>query len=107
MNAVDEYIRLAESWGASMQDGDSDTANSLYDRIQQAFQRLCQMNQENELFDRADTTSDAACLFIASHLKERDQPRAIKLYQRLARSSEWFVAMSAQHILSEAAARGS
>lgn len=107
MNPVDEYIRLAESWGTSMDDGDSDTANSLYDRIQEAFHRLCQMNQENELFDRADATNDAACFFIASHLKERDQPRAIRLYERLTRSSQWFVAMSAEHILSEMTAHGS
>jgi hypothetical protein len=107
MNAVDEYIRLADAWGASMEDGDSDAANSLHDRIQEVFQYLCQTKHENDLFDRTDTTNDAACFFIASHLKERDQRRAIGLYERLTRSSQPFVAMSAKYILSEMTADGS
>ena len=82
-----------------MEDGDSDTANSWHDRIQEVFQYLCQTKQENVLFDRADTTNDAACLFIASHLKGRDQRRAIRLYERLADSPLPFVAMSAKHIV--------
>ena len=106
MNAVDEYIRLAESWGASLEDGDSDTANLLYDRIQDAFQYLCQTKQEKPLFDRADSVNDAACFCIASHIKENDHSRAVTLYERLTRSSQPFISMSAKHILSELIADG-
>ena len=103
MNGVDDYIRLAGAWGASMEDGDSDTANSLHDRVQEIFRRVCQTNQQNALFDRADTTNDAACFFIASHLKDMDPSRARRLYGRLAHSPLPFVAMSAKHILGEMA----
>ena len=106
MNLVDDYIRLTIAWGASLQDGDSEMANSLHDRIQVVFQDLCQRQQEDALFDKADTVNDATCFFIASHLKERDRPRAVMLYERLARSSQPFVALSAKHILSDITTQG-
>jgi hypothetical protein len=106
MNLVDNYIRLADAWGASMQQGDSKTANRLHDRIQEIFQQLCQRQQEQALFDKADTATDAPCFWIASHLKDRDRSRAIALYQRLARSSEPFVSLSAEYILAELTTQG-
>jgi len=106
MNAVDKYIQLAEAWVVSIEDGDSDTANSLYDRIHELFQEIRRSGQEEALFNRADTVDDAACFFIASHIKENNQRRAIMLYERLTRSPQPFVAMSAKTIVSEAAGHG-
>jgi hypothetical protein len=107
MNDIDEYIQLADAWGAAIENEDSNTANSLHDRAQGLFQYLRETNQEKALFDRADTTTDAACFFIASHLKERDQRKAASLYERLARSSLPFIAMSSKQILNEMAVKGS
>ena len=107
MGPVDEYIRLAGAWGVALESGDSDTANLLHDRIQKIFQDISQTQQANALFDRADATSDAACFFIASHLKESDRSRAIRLYQRLTHSSLPFVGLSAKHALKEMTAFGS
>jgi hypothetical protein len=73
----------------------------LYDRIQDVFHRIAGTKQENELFNRAETSSDAVCFFIASHIKERDLRRSIRLYERLARSSQPLLALSAKHILSQ------
>ncbi len=106
MNAVDEYIRLAGAWGVSMEEGDSDAANSLHDRIQDVFQQVCRMKQERALFDRADGTNDATCLFIASHIKDINQHKAIALYQRLSRSAQPFIAMPAKYILDGMTKRG-
>jgi len=103
MNAVDEYIRLADAWERSMEEGDSDTANTLHDRLLEVFQSISRKKQEDALFDRADTTNDAACFFIASHLKERDARRALGLYERLIRSPHPFIVMSAKHIVKEMA----
>jgi hypothetical protein len=106
MNAIDEYIALADAWGASMDDCDSETANALHDRIHEVFQCICQNKRENDLFDRAGTTSDAACLFIASNLKDRDRKRAMSLYKRLTGSPRPFVAMSARQILDDMTLHG-
>lgn len=106
MNAIDNYIRLAEAWGVSLENGESSTANSLHDRIQDIFQYLCRTKQENGLFERADTVSGAACFFIASHLKERDPSRATRLYERLTSASLPFVGLSAKQALSEMTTHG-
>ena len=106
MEAIDEYIRLAEAWGTALEAGDSEAANSLHDRIQGLFQRVRQAKQDVTLFERADTVSDAPCFFIASHLKESDPPRAIRLYQRLVQSSLPFIALSARHALADMSTRG-
>jgi hypothetical protein len=74
--------------------------------IQIIFDSLCQGKQENALFDRADTTNDSACFFIASHLKESNRPRALNLYKRLARSPQPFIAMSSKQIMNEMIASG-
>jgi hypothetical protein len=101
MDRIDEYVRLARSWGELMEEGDSDLANALYERVERQFQQITQANQEKQLFDRAESTNDAACFFIASHLGKRDPFRARKLYERLVHSSKPFIAMSAEHILRE------
>ena len=101
MSTIDEYIRLASDWGLAMNKGESDTANLLHDHIQKLFEDICNAQNESMLFDRADLVSDEACFFIASHLKNRDEPRAIALYDRLERSSKPFVAISAKYILKD------
>jgi hypothetical protein len=99
MNQVDEYLQLATKWGEALENGDSDAANVLYDRIQGLFQHLCDAKQEEALFGKAEFVRDAACLFIASHLKDRDPSRAMRLYQRLTQSDLPFVSLSAKHAL--------
>jgi len=101
MSAVDIYVQLAESWGRAMEEGDSDAANSLHERIQKVFQEICDLQQKAALFDRADSASDAVCFFITSHLRERDPERALRLYQRLNLSVLPFVSLSTHCILNE------
>lgn len=84
-----------------MEDGESDSANAIYEQVRESFRRLVDSGREKELFDRVDWVSDAAALFIASHIKERDASKAVKVYERLAQSSQPFTALSAQHILRE------
>jgi hypothetical protein len=105
MNAVDEYIRMADSWGAALENEDSDTANALYDQIMDMYQHLCQTGQENALFDRVANVGDAACFWIAGHLKKKDRLKAIKVYDRLTRSPYPFLSLSAEYILKELAER--
>src|SRR5258708_6373598 len=104
MNAVDEFIRLAETWGAALEAGDSETANALHERLRSLFGQISRLKHEADLFDHVDRANDAACFCIASFVKERDQPLAIKLYERLAKSSQPLIAMLAEHILRELAA---
>jgi len=95
---IDDYVELAQSWGSAMEQGDSATANPLHDKIQTAFQVIRTAGRERELFDRANTCSDAVRFFIASHLKESDPSSARELYEILSDSPLPYVAVSSRYI---------
>jgi hypothetical protein len=97
----DDYIRLANEWNASMEKGDSDKANSINDELQLIYTRLVATGGVGALFRRAENETDGVQLFIASHMKEHDFPRALSVYKRLAQSTVPFVAVSAKYILRE------
>ena len=101
MSNIDMYIEVADSWGEAMNEGDSDKANELHDKIQEIFKDICQNGNENALFERIDKVSNSTLFFIASHIKERDQDKAIPIYESLMKSSEPFIAISAKYILKE------
>jgi hypothetical protein len=106
MNEIREFFRLVDEWSRLMDDGNAEAANVLYDRINAIYKIIVNARQEVELFGRAHDANDAACLFIASHIKDYDRAKAIALYQRLLRSPQPFIVMSAQAILEEMGSSG-
>jgi hypothetical protein len=101
MTDLQDYLDLADAWTQAMMDGDSGTANAICDRVEACFQTLCEMNLEEDMFNRADQAGDGAVFFIASHLKRFDKARAISIYRRLLKSAYPFIAISSKYILKE------
>ena len=98
---VQEYVGLAKKWGDAMAASDSSSANRLFDRIADLYERIATEGQEGLLLKHADDESECVRFFIASHIKELDPTRAIQMYERLACSPLPFVAVSADYILRE------
>jgi hypothetical protein len=101
MSLVSEYIRLAEKWGTALEGGESETANLLFDRVQNLYGQLVEKGQESLLFGQIQTAPIAARFFIASHLKQSDSATARKVYSQLSNSSRPFISLSAGHALNE------
>lgn len=100
-NLIEDYIRLADQWRVAMSRGDSAQANAIHDQIHSLHQIIASLGEEDVLMQHGVNGSDAARLFMASHLKERGDPLATSIYEQLVSSELPFIALSARYILLE------
>ena len=101
MREIDEYIRLAEEWGRSLDGNYIKHRNSLRDQIQAAFETIVSQSKQSELFSKVDRVSEPVRFFMAAHATELDPEMAKRTYTELMKSTQPFIAVNSKFLLAE------
>ena len=98
---LDDYRRHAADHGAYMIEGEADSSNESYDRLQEVFIALVRKGRRDELFRLYDDVDSSVQCWAAAHTLEVDETRALAKLAHLEKSGVPHVGMDAEYTIKE------